>query len=131
MTQQPSADRRTPQDRRTLPAGGGHRKATPAEAADQGGETARGTKARIGQLSYWFVLVGAVAALVIIRQGVGFLKDGTLVLAGVLLVAATVRLVLPERAAGMLSSRARSVDVAILTILGAGLLVAGIAVPAP
>jgi hypothetical protein len=101
----------------------------PGEKA--GGGQVRGWRARVGQLSYWFVLAGAAAALVIMRQGAHFLKSGTLVLAGFLLVAAIVRLTLPDRATGMLSSRRRSVDVAVFTTLGVGLLVAGLVVPVP
>ena len=50
-------------------------------------------------------------------------------LAGILLAAALARMVLPERRAGMLVSRRRLVDVAILAALGAGLLVAGLVLP--
>jgi hypothetical protein len=84
-----------------------------------------------GQLAYALVLIGAVIALVIIRQGIHLLKSGTLVLAGVLLAAATARLLLPDRRAGMLASRRRSLDVAILGTLGVGLLIGGIVVPTP
>jgi len=77
------------------------------------------------------VLAGALAALLIMRQGVHLLRSGTLVLAGFMLVAGAVRLLLPEREAGMLSSRRRWMDVTIFTTLGIGLLVAGIVVPTP
>jgi DUF3017 family protein len=86
---------------------------------------------RSGQSAYLAVLVGVAVALVIIGQGVHFVRSGTLVLAGVLLVAAVARLVLPERLAGMLSSRRRLLDVAIFGLLGIGLLVAGLVVPVP
>jgi hypothetical protein len=82
-------------------------------------------------LAYVAVLVGVAIALVVIGQGVHFVRSGTLVLAGVLLVAAVARLVLPERLAGMLSSRRRLLDVAIFGVLGIGLLVAGLVVPVP
>jgi hypothetical protein len=52
-------------------------------------------------------------------------------MAGVLLMAAVARLVLPERRAGMLRSRRRLVDVAALGALGAGLLIAGLVLPPP
>ena len=94
------------------------------EAAQQG-------RVRLGQLPYWIMLAGAAAALAIIRLGVHFLRSGTLVLAGVLLVAAVARTVLPDRRAGMLSSRRRLVDVAALAALGVGLLVMGLVVPTP
>ena len=86
---------------------------------------------RSGQLPYLAVLVGVAIALAIIGQGVHLVRSGTLVLAGVLLVAAVARLVLPERRAGMLSSRRRLLDVAIFGVLGVGLLVAGLVVPVP
>jgi len=91
----------------------------------------RGVRDRIGPLAYWFVLAGTVIALAIIRQGVHFLRGGTLVLAGFLIVAAVARAILPERQTGMLSSRRRLVDVAIFAALGLGLLVAGLVVPTP
>jgi hypothetical protein len=91
----------------------------------------RGSEARFGQLPYVAVTVGVGIALLIISQGVHFVRSGTLVLAGVLLIAAMARLVLPERRAGLLSSRRRLLDVAILGALGIGLLVAGLVVPVP
>ena len=83
------------------------------------------------QLPYILVVTGAIAALGIIRLGTHHLKSGTLVLAGVLIVAAVARLVLPDRRAGMLASRRRWLDVAIFALFGVGLLVAGLAVPVP
>ena len=83
------------------------------------------------QLPYLLIVAGTVAALAIIRLGTQHLKGGTLVLAGVLLVAAVARLVLPDRRAGMLASRRRWLDVAIFAVFGVGLLVAGLAVPVP
>ena len=86
---------------------------------------------RYQQLPYLLVLVGVAAALGTIARGVHLVQSGTLVLAGVLLIAAMARLVLPERRAGMLASRRRFLDVAIFGVLGIGLLVAGIVVPVP
>lgn len=83
------------------------------------------------QLPYWLTIAGACVALAVIRLGTHHLKSGTLVLAGVLIGAAIARLVLPDRRAGMLSSRRRWLDVAIFAALGIGLLVAGLGVPAP
>jgi hypothetical protein len=45
------------------------------------------------------------------------------------LAAALARIVLPERRAGMLVSRRRLVDVAVLAALGTGLLVAALVLP--
>jgi hypothetical protein len=106
----------------------GPRGARRGRGADQG----RGAEdARFGQLPYLAVMAGAGIALVIISQGVHLVSSGTLVFAGVLLIAAMTRLVLPERQAGLLSSRRRLLDVAILGTLGIGLLVAGLVVPVP
>jgi hypothetical protein len=80
---------------------------------------------------YLVVMAGAGIALLIISQGVHLVRSGTLVLAGVLLIAAVARMVLPERSAGLLSTRRRLLDVAILGALGIGLLVAGLVVPVP
>jgi Protein of unknown function (DUF3017) len=87
--------------------------------------------ARPAQWAYLAVLVGAAIALLIMGEGVHLVRSGTLVLAGVLLVAAIARSVLPDRLAGMLSSRRRLLDVAIFGVLGVGLLVAGLVVPVP
>jgi hypothetical protein len=95
------------------------------------GDPAAAEQGRSTQWPYVAVLVGAAIALVIIGLGVHLVRSGTLVLAGVLLVAAMARLVLPERLAGMLSSRRRLLDVAIFGVLGIGLLVAGLVVPVP
>jgi len=76
-------------------------------------------------------VAGTCIALVIMKLGTHHLKSGTLVLAGVLLTAAIARLVLPDRLAGMLSSRRRLLDVAIFAVLGIGLLAAGLGVRAP
>jgi len=97
---------------------------TPSHAlSDHGG-------ARAEQLPYSLVLIGIVLAVVTIRASSHVLKSGTLVLAGVLLLAAVARLCLPDRRAGMLSSRRRLLDVAIFAALGVGLLVAGLVIPA-
>jgi hypothetical protein len=53
-----------------------------------------------------------------------------LAVAGILFAAALARLALPERRAGMLASRRRLADVAVLAALGTGLLVAGLVLPA-
>jgi DUF3017 family protein len=83
------------------------------------------------QVPYGLAVAGAVAGLVTMRLGTQDLKSGTFVLAGVLLVAALARLVLPDRRAGLLSSRRRLFDVAMFAVFGIGLLVAGLGVLAP
>jgi Protein of unknown function (DUF3017) len=85
-------------------------------------------RTRLAELPYIVVLACTAASLAIVRLGAEYVRSGTLVLAGVLLIAATARLLLPDRRAGMLSSRRRLVDVAIFATLGVGLLVAGLVV---
>lgn len=85
---------------------------------------------RLAELPYLIVLACTAGGLAVIRLGAQYVRSGTLVLAGVLLIAATARLALPDRRAGMLSSRRKLVDVAIFTALGAGLLVAGLVIHA-
>ncbi len=82
-------------------------------------------------LPYWIVLAGLALALATIRQGAHHVRGGTFVLAGVLLIAAMARLILPDYRAGMLASRRRLWDVATFVLLGTGLLVAGLVLPAP
>jgi hypothetical protein len=72
------------------------------------------------------VLAGLVAGLATVRGGGQAVKGGTLVIAGALLAGSFIRLVLPDGSAGMLASRRRLADVAVLGALGVGLLVAGL-----
>jgi DUF3017 family protein len=102
--------------------------ASPAPASPAPAPARKGDRIRLAELPYLFVLACTAASLAVIRLGAQYVKSGTLVLAGVLLIAATARLVLPDRRAGMLSSRRRLVDVAIFATLGVGLLVAGLVV---
>jgi Protein of unknown function (DUF3017) len=108
------------------------RRATVRSAQATRGEAAR---SRLDQVPYWIVLCGVGLGLLWIctgmRGGERDVRSGTLVIAGVLLVAAAARLALPERRAGMLSSRQRLADVAAFAALGIGLLVAGLVFPAP
>ncbi len=82
------------------------------------------------QLPSAVVLCGLALARVWMRQSGQNVRGGTLAVAGILFAAALARLALPERRAGMLASRRRLADVAVLTVLGAGLLVAGLMLPA-
>lgn len=106
---------------------GGRRRAGKRRAADSPVRQADGRQ----QLTYWLIVAGTCTSLVIIRLGAHHLKSGTLVLAGVLLIAAIARLVLPDRLAGMLASRRRLLDTAAFAVLGIGLLIAGLGVQAP
>jgi Protein of unknown function (DUF3017) len=96
-------------------------------------EASRGPAARslLDQVPYVIILLGIGLGLVWMRGGERNVRSGTLVIAGVLLVAGAARLGLPERRAGMLGSRGRLADVAAFMALGIGLLVAGLVFPAP
>jgi hypothetical protein len=76
------------------------------------------------------VLCGVALSLSYLWRGPQNVRGGTLAVGGLLLAAAAARLVLPEERAGMLVSRRRLVDVAAFSVLGAGLLVAGLVFPA-
>ncbi len=75
------------------------------------------------------MICGLVLALVWMRRNGENVRGGTLAVAGILLAAALVRLALPERRAGMLVSRRRLADVAVMAAFGIGLLVAGLVLP--
>jgi Protein of unknown function (DUF3017) len=85
---------------------------------------------RPAQFPYWIIACCVALALASTRLGGDSVRGGTLAVAGILLAGALARLVLPERSAGMLVSRRRLADVAVLGALGAGLLVAGLVLPA-
>jgi len=83
------------------------------------------------QLAYWLVLAGVVAGLATVGGGGQAVRAGTLVIAGTLLAGSLARLVLPHGKAGMLGSRRRLVDVAVLAAFGIGLLIAGLVLEVP
>lgn len=105
--------------------------AAPRPDSAPAGSAGRASRARFEQLPYLIVLAGIVLSLLTIRQGAQQVRGGTLVMAGVLLFAAMARLVLPDYRAGLLASRRRLWDVATFLLLGSGLLVAGLVLPAP
>lgn len=75
------------------------------------------------------VLAGVVIALVLVT--LDYFRRGSVVLAGSVLLAAFLRLLLPDRDAGLLVVRSRRVDVAVLGVLGALLAVFAFWVPPP
>jgi hypothetical protein len=111
------------------PAAGGPARADPPGPGAPRRAAAPGRQ-RWRQLPYAIVLCGLALALVWMRQSGQDVRGGTLAVAGILFAAALARLALPERRAGMLASRRRLADVAVLTALGTGLLVAGLLLPA-
>jgi Protein of unknown function (DUF3017) len=118
------------------PAGG----PAPASAASAAGRRSRSSRPRGHRASlsgrqrwgagYLAVLCGVALSLSYVWRGPQNVRGGTLAVAGLLLAAAAARLVLPEERAGMLVSRRRLVDVAAFSVLGVGLLVAGLVFPA-
>ncbi len=106
----------------------------PAGEAPGGPDRERGRAPDGGRrperLAYWVILAGLAAGVLWISSGERYVKSGTLELAGVLLLAAVTRMVLPERRIGMLGARRRPADVVALLALGVSLLVAGLALPA-
>ncbi|MGO8957069.1 MAG: DUF3017 domain-containing protein [Streptosporangiaceae bacterium] len=101
-----------------------------AKAAARQAREAAG-RGLVNQLPYWIVLAGIGLGLATMRGTVQSVKGGTLVIAGALLAGAVARAVLPEGRAGLLGSRRRPVDVAALTALGVGLLIAGLVLKVP
>ena len=106
-------------------------KAAARQAKDQAGRNGENRRRPLSQLPYWIVLAGVIAGLATMRGGGQAVRGGTLVIAGALLAGSVLRIVLPEGRAGMLGSRRRLADVAVLTVLGVGLLIAGLIVQIP
>jgi hypothetical protein len=98
-------------------------------SAPRRARAASGRRRWIYQVPYAVVVCGLVLALVWIRRGGQNVRGGTLAVAGILLAAALVRLVLPQHRAGMLVTRRRLADIAVLAAFGIGLLVAGLVLP--
>jgi hypothetical protein len=84
---------------------------------------------RLGDWPTAVVLTGMVLGLGIVAAD--RFRPGTIVFALSVLVAAVLRATLPERTAGLLVVRSRSLDVLVLGLLGAGLTVLALAVPPP
>ena len=75
------------------------------------------------------VLIGVAIAMILIAMD--YFRRGSIVLSASVLLAAFLRLLLPEADAGMLVVRSRRVDVLTLGALGVGLTVFTFWVPAP
>lgn len=84
----------------------------------------------VGVIPYLAVLVVTIAGVYVAwHQGSAGGGNGGAIGGVALLVAAFLRLVLPARLVGLLGTRKRVIDVLTLTILGGGLLVAGLVLP--
>ena len=109
--------------------------ASPPEPARRVAGRAAASRARrdrgmIGVVPYLTVLVCTVAGVYIAwRLGSAGGGRGAVIAGVAFLVAAMVRLALPDRLAGLLASRRRVTDVLVLTVFAAGLLVAGLVLP--
>jgi hypothetical protein len=93
---------------------------------------ARARTPRWANLPYAIVLAATAGGLGWVALGdLRQVQAGMLTVASALLVAAVLRLVLPERAAGLLVSRRRVLDVLALASLGAGIVAAVLVLPTP
>ncbi len=87
---------------------------------------------RRGWLAEWpltLVLIGVGVAMVMI--GMDFFRRGCVVLSASVLLAAFLRMLLPDADAGMLAVRSRKVDIVTLGVMGVGLTIFTFWVPAP
>ncbi len=83
----------------------------------------------LGVLPYLLVLAVVAVGLVIAFHGSRFAGRGTALIGGALLVAALIRLALPQRAAGLLASRGKTVDVLAFAVLGGSVLTVALVLP--
>lgn len=83
----------------------------------------------LGLLPYLLVLAVIAVGLVIAFHGSRFAGRGTALIGGALLAAAVARLLLPQRAAGLLASRGKAIDVLTFTVLGGCVLGIALALP--
>ena len=104
--------------------------ATPAAGTAEA--PARARTPRWANLPYAIVLAATAGGLAWVALGdLRHVQAGMLTVASALLAAAVLRLVLPERAAGLLVSRRRVLDVLALASLGAGIMAAVLVLPTP
>jgi len=89
-------------------------------------------RSRVGVLREWpmvLVLVGVAGSLAVVA--LGHFRRGSVLLAGAVVLAMFLRLLLTTEEAGMLAVRSKVVDVVCLAVLGIGLGVLAFAVPPP
>jgi hypothetical protein len=93
---------------------------------------ARRRRRRGSWLREWpigLVMLGVIASLMLI--GFDAFRLGSILLAGSVLLAAFLRLLLPDDDAGLLAVRNKRIDVTVLVVLGGALSILGFWVPAP
>lgn len=88
-----------------------------------------GRRAWLAEWPIGLVLTGVGVAMVMIAMD--YFRRGSIVLSASVLLAAFLRLLLPDADAGMLVVRSRKVDVMTLAVLGVGLTIFTFWVPAP
>jgi len=86
-------------------------------------------RSRLREWPISVVLLGIALSMIFVATD--HFRRGSLVLAVSVVLATFLRLFLPENQAGMLAVRSKSVDVAILAVLGVGLAIFALWVPAP
>ena len=84
---------------------------------------------RSAWLPYLIVLAGVAAGMFVIWQGSKYAGRGASLIGASLLAGALARLILPERYAGLLSSRRKASDVLAFAAFGAAVLAVAIALP--
>jgi hypothetical protein len=89
----------------------------------------RRKRAWLAQWPITIVLIGVAISMLMIAMD--YFRRGSIVLSASVLLAAFLRLLLPDTDAGMLVVRSRKVDVLTLAVLGVGLTVFTFWVPAP
>jgi Protein of unknown function (DUF3017) len=127
---------------RPVNAGSGAAAAPPPvhhDAAPAGHRAARATRntraardprpSKLAWLPYLIVLAGAATGMLIAWQGSKYAGRGAALIGASLLVGALARLILPERYAGLLSSRRKASDVLAFAAFGAAVLAVAIALP--
>ena len=114
-----------------------HRAARPRDRAPRDrGFRGRGTPGGeatavggVAWLPYLIVLAGVAAGMFVIWQGSKYAGRGASLIGASLLAGALARLILPERYAGLLSSRRKASDVLAFAAFGAAVLAVAIALP--
>jgi len=95
-----------------------------------GGHRVRADGGVAAVIAYLVVMVGvAVGLFVAWSQGSAGGGRGAVVSGIAVLVGAFLRLALPARLVGLLGTRKRAADVVTLTVIGAGLIAAGLVLP--
>ena len=84
----------------------------------------------LAQVPYLIVLACTVGGVVWAWRGAHAVSNGAGVVGGALLAGAVARLLLPQSAVGLLANRRRFADVLALGVLGAGLLILALVLPA-